>query len=146
MFALDPTAQAKRADDLIGLLAKRFPLCFAVDESRRKPLKIGIGNDIKTALGDEMTVADLALALRYYCGNPAYLSNCVEGSARIDLTGRAVGVVSSDQAEHARNKLNRQLEQKINSVANGHLKEAPPSRASLADLRLAPARRKGGGQ
>jgi len=45
--------------ELIGILAERFPACFAVNPSYRQPLKLGIHVDI---LADTIAPRDLSAA------------------------------------------------------------------------------------
>jgi hypothetical protein len=62
-------------------LAERWPRAFAVYQYRRRPLKIGIDNDIAAAAG-AITTDELKAALRFYCGNIGYLLACREGAER----------------------------------------------------------------
>jgi hypothetical protein len=50
--------------ELIGILAERFPACFAVNPSYRRPLKLGIHVDILAQLSDTIAPRDLSAALR----------------------------------------------------------------------------------
>jgi ProP effector len=138
---MSDTSPIRRADELIAVLAERFP-AFQIDENRRRPLRLGIGRDLQIALAGIMNDSQIAAALSTYTTSPGYLQACREGADRIDLAGRSVGTVTPDQAEHAKRKLAERLEQKINQVANGHDKEA--SRDSLADVRGVAAARKRG--
>ena len=95
--------EAKVADIAIGLLAERFPQCFAVDETRRLPLKIGIREDIVAY--DVFPSRQLSLALRTYCGNPVYLQSIKVGAKRIDLDGNATSIVTADEEKIARERL-----------------------------------------
>jgi len=135
---MSDTSPIRRADELIAVLAERFP-AFQIDENRRRPLRLGIGRDLQIALAGIMNDSQIAAALSTYTTSPGYLQACREGA---DLAGRSVGTVTPDQAEHAKRKLAERLEQKINQVANGHDKEA--SRDSLADVRGVAAARKRG--
>jgi ProP effector len=139
VFASDPTPQAKAAP-LIATLAEKFPAAFQIDESRRRPLRIGIGGDLRVEMAGVMDDSQIAAALSVYTSSVGYLRACHEGADRIDLQGRAAGEVTEQQAAFARRKLEGRGE-----LGNGHDKEAPPRPASLADLRArARARREGG--
>ena len=48
---------------VITLLAERFPACFAIFERQRRPLKVGINQDIIGAVG--LAPDELGRALRY---------------------------------------------------------------------------------
>lgn len=95
---------AKRATTaaVLELLVERFPRCFAIYQLRRRPLKIGIRADLEVALDGAVTPAELALALRIYATATGYLQNSRAGVARIDLAGNVVGIVTEDEAAHAR--------------------------------------------
>ena len=56
---------------MITLLEERFPACFAVLERRRRPLKIGIHQDIIAAVG--VAPAELGRALQRYTRSDGYL-------------------------------------------------------------------------
>jgi ProP effector len=75
--------------DTIVALAEAFPSCFAMFQKRRKPLKLGIHNDVIGALAGTITAKELSVAMRVYCGNRFYLKACIEGAPRIDLNGEA---------------------------------------------------------
>jgi sRNA-binding protein len=45
----------KPAHDIIVALAELFPQCFSVFQGRRKPLKLGIRDDLLAALGGAIT-------------------------------------------------------------------------------------------
>ena len=79
------TDRREQADVTIGMLAKRFPKCFAVYERARRPLALKIHLDILAAM--DIAPADLGLAMKVYCANTLYLKACVEGAERIALDG-----------------------------------------------------------
>jgi len=86
---------------VIALLAETFPKCFSVYQGRRRPLKLKIHLDIQAALDGAITPAELHKALGIYCSNPAYLSHTRTGAWRLDLDGKAAGVVTADEEAHA---------------------------------------------
>ena len=51
MFSDEPTVDLHKDDEIIALLAERWPRCFMLAEDRRLPLKVGIFHDLKAALG-----------------------------------------------------------------------------------------------
>lgn len=90
----------------LALLAERWPKAFAVYEGRRRPLKVGIHNDMLPALAGAITPTELAYTLACYVNNERYLRACSRaGAARIDLNGALAGHVTPEQANHARFKL-----------------------------------------
>jgi ProP effector len=87
----------------IALLAERYPRTFFVLGKQRKPLKIGIADDIMAdgAIDSE----NLRWALGVYCNSPDYLRSFQAGAVRLDLAGNEAGIVTEAEADHARVKL-----------------------------------------
>jgi len=111
--------QRAKADANIALLAKLWPKCFAVYEKRRQPLKIGIHDDIVERLGKNGRIVNadaLGITLRRYVTNDGYLCQMKSGASRIDLNGKAAGMVTAEQAADATAKL-----------AKRHKRRPPPS-------------------
>jgi ProP effector len=131
----------------IALLAETWPQTFVVYEVRRKPLKLGIHNDIMAALDGAMTLQELRTGLSYYTNNVGYLRASHEGAVRIDLNGNAAGTVSADEAQRAvdrlviYNKLRQQRKAiKVTTSVPVETKttaQPVPKRLSLADLKQA---------
>jgi len=90
-----------RIDEVITLLATRFPKTFFVHETHRRPLKLGIHRDIGAVLGDVVDRRTLHAVLRYYVSNIAYRKSQQAGVDRIDLDGNAAGVVTELEAVNA---------------------------------------------
>lgn len=88
--------------DVIAYLCEKFPACF-IAEGEAKPLKIGLFQDLATALeGDEkVSKTLLRQALRNYTMSWRYLHACRDGAIRVGLNGEEAGVVDAQQAEHA---------------------------------------------
>jgi ProP effector len=138
------------AQNTITALADLYPACFAVFQERRKPLKVGIREEVIAALAGAAAPKEIALALRFYTANIWYLKACVEGAPRIGLDGNAAGSVSAEEADHAKQRLEQQRarrERHRQAAARTEPKteaQAKPAvrRLSLADLRAtAKARR-----
>jgi ProP effector len=138
------------AFELIGVLAERFPACFAVNPSYRRPLKLGIHVDILAQLGDMIAPRDLSNALRIYVSNIKYLKALVVDADRVDLNGMPAGTVTAEQADIAKVQYQRQCEKrkaKQKQAVVAPVVEQPksvadvtpsgPRRISLADLRAA---------
>jgi ProP effector len=115
-------ARDRQARRRIEELANRWPRCFAVDPARRRPLKIGIADDIRAALSGAIEEAELGAALRYYVGGIGYLSAMRAGETRIDLDGNPSGIVTDRDATHAAGRI-----VKLKTAAK---RETPGERAS----------------
>ena len=139
-------ARAVAARGVIELLAERWPAAFAVFEERRRPLKIGIHDDIIAALDGAVTAAEIGGALRYYTQNSSYLDGLRSGAPRVGLDGKSAGEVTAAQAADA-------AAMWAKAVARNRRKKAemakaatptPTGRLGLADLKgLALARKRG---
>jgi ProP effector len=145
-------SRSAQTREIIAILAEFWPNCFAVYEQRRRPLKIGIHDDLTAAAAGAVTSAEIALALRFYTSNLAYLRACYAGADRIDLEGQVVGRVTEHEAAAAATKLahiRRLILTRKTGNKTGNKVEKPSEiivlparRLSLLDLRLmAQARR-----
>ncbi|WP_373777086.1 RNA chaperone ProQ [Glaesserella sp.] len=92
--------------EVIHYLVEQFPLCF-IAEGEAKPLKVGLFQDLATALANDDKVSKTLLrqALRTYTMSWRYLHACKEGAVRVGLNGEDAGVVDAMQAEHAAHSL-----------------------------------------
>jgi ProP effector len=149
-----------RSKAVISVLAAKFPKCFAVPDTRRRPLKVGIDTDLLAALGGSIRRTELIRALAMYCSSEGYLERLLTGACRVDLEGKPAGVVSADDEKHAKAKqadigtrrgaaMAAAITQAAASRAQGPAlaKEEPapgPKRLSLTDLREAARRRREG--
>jgi sRNA-binding protein len=114
--------------EILMMLAARWPSAFAVLESDRRPLKLGIRNEIAAALGTD-TPPRLRQVLAWYCNGPSYLRHCVPGATRCDLDGKPAGEVTSDDAANARYKLKQRTAKRVEpSVA-----ATPPTKSALKE-------------
>jgi ProP effector len=95
----DPRAPA---DEVIASLAARYPKAIFVEPELRRPLKVGVFEDLWAALAGTVTPKDLSAAIRSYVGCPEYLRRCTAGAHRINLDGAEWGEVSRDEAIFAR--------------------------------------------
>jgi ProP effector len=87
---------------VISLLAEKWPCCFSIPESRRRPLKLGIREDVLAALDGAIPAGKVSAALRWYVSSPEYQRRLVHGAWRVDLNGRPAGTVSEEDEAHAR--------------------------------------------
>jgi ProP effector len=134
--------------ELIGVLAERFPACFALNPSYRRPLKLGIHVDILAQLSDTIGPRELSAALRIYVSNSKYLKALVTGTERVDPNGMPAGTVTAEHADIAKTQYEQRREkqkskQKQLAIASARSAEPPkpvaaaPHRISLADLKTA---------
>jgi len=85
-------------------LAELFPATFAILPSDRRPLAIGIHDELlKIETG--LSANKLRHALSSYCTSVSYLLQLVEGAPRIGLDGQPVGVVTASESEDAARRL-----------------------------------------
>jgi ProP effector len=100
-----------RASAVLGAFSELWPHTFAVQGHHRKPLALGIHAALLVAIkpairAGTVTVKDIKAALRRYVSADGYLRACRRaGTARIDLTGKVVGIVTSAEAKYARQVL-----------------------------------------
>jgi sRNA-binding protein len=134
------------AIDTLLQFRQRFPQTFArLNDRRRRPLKIGIRDDITAAIPD-LAPIEIGRALRLYCSDLRYHRACIDGADRIDLDGNVAGAVTTAQAENAKATI-AGIEAKLAQRRRRSATSAPaappaPKRLSLADLRAAAAARK----
>lgn len=92
----------------IDWLIEHFPAAFFKKGNQIKPLKIGIFDDIidfyERLDAPPFSKKTLREALNYYSASPAYLNCQKANSARVDLYGNEVDVVTEDQAKYARKR------------------------------------------
>jgi sRNA-binding protein len=97
------------SSDTLACLANLFSQCFSLAGRDRKPLKVGISNDLLVAKTD-LSNTELRRALAAYTNSIGYLSKMLEGAARIDLDGEPAGVVTAEEARHAWAKMEALVE------------------------------------
>ena len=76
-----------------------FPKCFYLRADYRRPLKLGIRADLAPLV--PFAEEELMAALGHYARGDWYLRACVEGAPRIDLEGKVVGTVTTQEATFA---------------------------------------------
>jgi ProP effector len=97
--------RSAQAREIVAILAEFWPNCFVLYEQRRRPLKVGIRDDLTEAAAAALTPAEIALALRHYTSSLPYLRACYTGADRIDLNGQVAGRVTAHEAAQAAAKL-----------------------------------------
>ena len=99
----DPAVEA------IWRLQKHFPLAFPVNPAPKVPLKEGILKDAEQhleLLG--ITSEQLKQGIATWCRGSRYWASMTENAPRLDLNGQPVGVVTANQALHAKQQAKRQ--------------------------------------
>lgn len=90
---------------IIDWLVEHFPNAFFKKGNQVKPLQIGIFDEIidfyERLDSPPFSKKSLREALSYYSSSPAYLSCQKPDTARVDLYGNEVDVVTEDQAKYA---------------------------------------------
>jgi ProP effector len=132
-------AELARIHQVIAVLAERFPRCFAVLEARRRPLKLGIDQDIRAAVPDiDATV--LSAALGYYTRSIGYLDGCRVGVPRVGLDGQDSGSVSDGEAAHAATRLANGIKRRAaRRQASASSKSTSKSSPSSSPTSLSPS-------
>jgi ProP effector len=87
----------------IEALSEAYPKTFVLTGKARKPLKIGIEDDIKAELlksaDNELRFYDIDDALEWYRSHVGYQLACaVPGATRFDLEGKAAGKITEAEA------------------------------------------------
>jgi ProP effector len=142
---------------VITRLAEHVPKCISLYEGRRRPLKIGIYEDLVAKVAGAVTPEALKIALRSYTKNIGYLRAMASPAKRIDIEGNPVGAVTPAQSASAAKAVAshwaRQVERKKARLASAEPETPPcsgaggsvsvrPKRLSLGDLKRAALERK----
>lgn len=110
--------QSAKKDRLRALdwLIEHFPAAFFKRGNQVKPLQIGIFKEIILFYGSldtpPFTKKALRDALSYYSSSPAYLNCQKVGTARVDLYGNEIDIVTPDQAKYAHQRYQERYAQK----------------------------------
>jgi ProQ/FINO family len=116
--------------EILPILVKTFPRAFFPAGPRRRPLRVGIFDDLNAALPPEIDRARLKLFLGLYTSQPSYLRELKPGAIRIGLNGCTAGRVSPKESASAAARL-----QKLHGLENGPaLAEASASCPASAAL------------
>jgi ProQ/FINO family len=87
-----PHYHRNERDIFIEHLAVKYPACFFVDPSHRRPLKANIIDDL-----EKQRVLDrekLAQAIDWYTSHFSYRHSLIAGNERVNLDGRRAGTVT----------------------------------------------------
>lgn len=95
----------KEKQIIINWLIEHFPNAFFKKSNEVRPLQIGIFEFIlefyERLESPPFSKKALREALSYYSSSPAYLICQKESTARVDLYGNEVDVVTAEQAQYA---------------------------------------------
>jgi ProP effector len=143
-------AKSKRlaAVATITQFAERWPAAFFILDARRKPLKVGVFDDI-VAAAPEIDKRAVKRALAVYCSGGGYLRSVRAGAARVGLDGVAAGAVTAEDATFALGRLAARAKRKAAATAPAKpppaIAKPPKPKAalstSLAGLRESARRR-----
>jgi sRNA-binding protein len=111
------------ATAVLRTLAERWPKTFFPESKKRKPLKVGILEDL-TAAAPDINRKMLRLALRMYTTTDAYLFACSKGHKRIDLNGNEVEEISERDKARASEILEVRKNKGAGGCAEGAFGEA----------------------
>ncbi|MDX1836922.1 protein convertase [Legionella taurinensis] len=103
---------------IIDWLIEHFPNAFFKKANQVKPLQIGIFDEIVDFYdrldSPPFSKKSLREALSYYSSSPAYLNCQKPQTARIDLYGNEVDVVTEEQAKYAHQRYQQRYAEKKN--------------------------------
>ncbi len=105
--------------EIIDWLIEHFPNAFFKKSKEIKPLKLGIFDDIidfyERLDCPPFSKKALREALNYYSGSPAYLRCQTAHSARVDIFGNEVDLVTEEQAKYAFQRYSEKYDQEKSS-------------------------------
>ncbi|WP_115336858.1 ProQ/FINO family protein [Legionella londiniensis] len=120
MIQKDSSAKKEKLKT-IDWLIEHFPAAFFKKAADVKPLKIGIFEDIMDFYErlDVPPFSKKALreAINYYSASPAYLKCQRVASARVDLYGNEVDVVTAEQAKYAHQRFQQRYADKKSTAS-----------------------------
>jgi ProP effector len=99
------------AAEMRSVLVARFPLAFMPKGAWKKPLKIGIFDDILKRC-PELNEEAVKFALIDYCNGVKYLRNMIANTMRVDLDGTPSSQITPDEQQHSFEKLERKRRNK----------------------------------
>lgn len=106
---------------IIDWLIEHFPNAFFKKAKHIKPLQIGIFDEIvgfyERIDSPPFSKKALREALSYYSSSPSYLNCQKSNTARIDLYGNEVDMVTDDQAKYAQQRYQLRYAERKNQEA-----------------------------
>ena len=94
----------KRRRQLMLALTTLFPQCFASEASKKKPLKIGIRDDISEKFPG-ISKREISRILHHYTQKSLYLRKIKANADRFDLDGNVCGKITKNEAAIAKNRV-----------------------------------------
>ena len=120
----------------LELFAEHYPRCFVLHQIKRRPLKIGIRDDLLQAFDGAISASELIAALRIYCSNAVYRERLIAGAPRFDLNGEVAGYVTPEEAAQVPPPKRREAKAPLRKTPALPAKPSP-LRLSLSGLREA---------
>lgn len=123
-MTMNQPLNATKKDKLqvIDWLIENFPNAFFKKGNQVKPLKIGIFDDIidfyERLDTPPFSKKSLREALSYYSASPAYLNCQKPNTARVDIYGNEIDVVTPEQAKYAYQRYQERYANKKNQHSN----------------------------
>jgi ProP effector len=113
-----PPQTSDAAAHAVATLQKNFPRAFPRSPTPKVPLKVGILKDVLAqAASIGLNERDVRNGIKLWCRGHHYWTCLAEGSARIDLHGTVVGVVSADEAEYGASQESMRLTRRREQMA-----------------------------
>ncbi|HEY5718566.1 MAG TPA: ProQ/FinO family protein [Motiliproteus sp.] len=117
----------------IALIAETYPLAFSRDSV--KPLKIGIQEDLVS--DGKLAAGKIKRALASYVRSPLYYKSMQEGAERVDLEGKPAGLVTAEEAAHAKEMLKKIRQQRREQQLQQEKQAAEQQRQERLNSKLA---------
>lgn len=111
-------------------LAERYPNVFPSDPKQVQPLAVGIHTALAVAEEGTLCKTNIRRALRYYCGNMAYLAAVVRGARRIGLDGQEGERPTPEEQQQARDRLS-EIRKALKERKTAAKQKGSPERAAL---------------
>lgn len=119
---------------VLSRLKQLYPVTFPPDETKIVALKVGINKEIKDNVELikklNISITYLGKFLKWYTSSKNYRTlTQIEGNARYDLQGNIEGVVTKEQAEDIKKRLEHTASSNLASVSENN-KEIKPIKSS----------------
>jgi sRNA-binding protein len=103
------------SEEVVSMLAEKYPKCFFEDPKMRRPLKFNIIADLQQ---DGFPVAPelLSAGVDWYQSHFGYQHALQAGAKRIDLNGKEVGTVTKKEQDNAQKKIRDDQQKRISKT------------------------------
>ncbi|MGH8817222.1 MAG: ProQ/FinO family protein, partial [Achromobacter pestifer] len=113
----------------ISRLQRQFPKAFPKNPAPKLPLKLGALADlVQHAQALQLDEAQIKEAVKTWCDGRRYWTCMVEDAPRVDLNGEPSGVVTANEAKHAKRMASRSASK--NAAARSKAKKAEAAAAA----------------